>query len=228
MANAILMAAGLGTRMRPLTLHTPKPLIKVNNVPMIESVILGLKNCGISRIFIVVGYLKEQFNYLCEKFDNVELIHNPYFNISNNISSIYFARDYLKLDSTFICEADLFLKDINIFKIPNFSCYFAKRLNGCSDDWVFNVDSNGFITSIKKGGENCFLMSGIAFFNKSDSIKLSECIKIAYEQNINSNLFWDEVVNDNLDNLSLKILEIQNEAVTEIDTINELNALNNS
>ena len=64
--RAIIMAAGLGNRMRPVTLTTPKPLVKVNGVRMIDTVIRGLHDNGITEIYIVVGYLKEQF-YTLEK-----------------------------------------------------------------------------------------------------------------------------------------------------------------
>ena len=86
--NAIIMAAGLGTRMRPLTYKTPKPLIKVAGKPMIESVIEGLQQNDIRDISIIVGYLAEQFNYLVEKYPGVKLINNPYYNQYNNISSL--------------------------------------------------------------------------------------------------------------------------------------------
>ena len=57
--RAIIMAAGIGKRMQPVSLHTPKPLIKVNGVRMIDTVISGFHQNGITEIYVVVGYLKE-------------------------------------------------------------------------------------------------------------------------------------------------------------------------
>lgn len=94
--RAIIMAAGKGTRMRPITLHTPKPLVKVNGKRMIDSVIEALHKNGISEIYIVVGYLKDQFEILPKEYENVKLIENPFYDTCNNISSLYVARDYIE------------------------------------------------------------------------------------------------------------------------------------
>ena len=77
--RAIIMAAGTGTRMRPVTLTTPKPLIRVKGVRMIDTVIQALHENGIYEIYVVVGYRKEQFACLTAEYKGVTLIENPYW-----------------------------------------------------------------------------------------------------------------------------------------------------
>ena len=94
--RAIIMAAGTGTRMRPVTLTTPKPLIRVKGVRMIDTVIQALHENGIYEIYVVVGYRKEQFACLTAEYKGVTLIENPYWDSCNNIASLYVAREQLE------------------------------------------------------------------------------------------------------------------------------------
>lgn len=223
MTNAILMASGLGTRMRPLTDATPKPLIKVNDKPMIETIIEALQLININKIYIVVGYLAEQFNYLKEKYSNIYIINNPDYKTINNISSIYYAKDKLLDDDCFICEADLYVSDKNIFnKTPDYSCYFGKMVEGYSADWVFDLDGKGYITRVGKIGNNQYNMVGISYFTRNDAKIIAEAINEKYHTFGYESLFWDDIVNQNLDKLKLKIHSVNETQLVEIDTVDEL------
>ena len=180
--NAIIIAAGMGTRLNPLTLSIPKPLVKIFGKPMIEKNIEYLLQEGIGEIVIVTGYMKDKFEYLKDKYKEVQLIYNPKYKVYNNIYSFYLVREFLK--DSYILDGDIYLRR-NIFKKDiDKSKYFSKKINMFNDEWQLLLNNDGKIRKIEIGGSENYIMSGISYFTDEDCQKLKKFVEIYVKDEI--------------------------------------------
>lgn len=217
--RAILLAAGMGTRLRPLTLETPKSLVKVNGKPMLERQVEYLREIGIEEIIVLTGYLNEKFEYLKEKY-NVKLVHNDKYDVYNNIYTMYIVREYLK--DSYVIDADVYLHK-NIFKekISN-STYFSGYKHGFTQEWALKFDDNNKVYDIEVKDGDGYILSGISYWSHKDGCLIKEKLEEVIENNDFKNLYWDDIVKDNLKELDVYIEKIDSSATYEIDSLEEL------
>lgn len=221
--RAIFLAAGFGSRLVPVTLNTPKPLVRVNGKRIIDGLIDACLAADISEIIIVRGYLAEQFDQLLYKYPMIRFLENSMYNEANNISSAMIARDLLS--NAYVLEADLLISNPKIIKKYHYTSDFLAIQKDRTDDWCFSV-KNGVITEEKVGGLDCWQMVGISYWNELDGKKLSGHIKEAYEMPGGKERYWEQaplVVFK--EQYKVQVLACRDEDIVEIDTFRELKAI---
>lgn len=228
--NAIIMAAGKGERLRPLTDSTPKPLIKVNGVPMIENIISSLLSIGVKDISVVVGYLQDKFAYLVKKY-GINIIVNPDYDIANNISSLFYARH--KLGRTIIIDGDQIINDINVLKI-NFKESGYICIKNDEDhflkEWILRLDKNNYISKCSRDGDlGGYTLKSLSFWNINDSKKMKKYLEEIYVDKNVKNVYWDDIpVFIKKEDFKLKGYVVNENSIIEIDTLDELKQIDRS
>lgn len=218
--RAIFIAAGQGTRLKPITINTPKPLVRVNGERIIDSLIDAALAVDIEEIIIVRGYLGEQFEQLLYKYPMIKFLDNKEYLTANNISSAICAKDLFS--NAYVFEADLLISNPKVLKKYHYSSNFLGIKVEQSDDWCFEVDK-GIIQKQMIGGKNCYQMVGISYWNDIDGRAISKDLTEAYSHTDGKELYWEQVpLKIFRDNYEVEISECSNDDVVEIDTFEEL------
>ena len=226
--RAILLAAGLGSRLNPITINTPKPLVRINGVRIIETLLNAFLDVGIDEIYIVRGYLAEEFEILLHKYPMIKFIDNLEYDKTNNISSAIAACHLF--ENAYVSEADLFIANPKIIRKYHYSSDVLGIWKENSDDWCLTPDNQGYIAEETITGKNCYQMVGIYYWNAEDAKRLQKDLKHAYTQiEGGRERYWETIPNQlHQGQYKIQILPCNQTDVIEIDTFEELKLIDNS
>lgn len=222
--RAVFIAAGFGSRLVPITLNTPKPLVRVKGKRIIDSLLDAVVAVGIEEIYLVRGYLSEQFDQLLLKYPTIQFIENKVYNETNNISSAFCARHLLA--NSYVFESDLLLYNPKLITKYQYSSNYLGVPTQVTGDWCFTVNSAGYIKSLSLGGTDCYHMFGISYWSEEDGTRLQEDIEAVYNMPGGTQRFWDQVMFDYFPHhYKVTVHPCTFSDIIEIDTFNELKQL---
>lgn len=217
--NAVIMAAGLSSRFAPLSYEYPKGLLEVKGERLIERQIKQLREAGIEEIVVVVGYMKEKFFYLEDKYNVKILINNDYYKRNNN-STLYVAQKYLK--NSYICSSDNYFAE-NVFESHVYDSYYAAMFSKeYTDEYCIKNDSKGRITNVTVSGENQWFMIGHVYFSKEFSKRFLDILLAEYNEPGLDKMLWEDIYIKHIDKLDMYIRKYEEGTIFEFDTLEDL------
>ena len=175
--RAIFMAAGFGSRLVPITLNTPKALIRIHGKPMIETMLDAVVRAGIEEIYIVRGYLGEQFDILKKKYPQIIFVENPDYKEANNISSAMKVKDLF--GGAYVLDSDLYLQNPDLIRKYEYCASYVGVKKERTDDWRL-IMKNGRVTGMKVGGTDCYHMYDITYWTPEDGEKMAKYLPELY------------------------------------------------
>lgn len=216
--NAVILAAGYGMRMVPINVEVPKGLLEIKGEPLIERLICQLHEVGVSEIDIVVGFMKEQYEYLIDKY-HVNLIFNKDYMTKNNLHSLCKVAD--KLGNTYIIPCDIWCKDNPFSGQEWYSWYMVT--NQKDDRSSVRVNRKKELVSVKKE-ESGNTMIGISYILSEEAEILKKRLKDLAGKKEYDQAFWEWALSDRGRMLVLP-KEVDGQKVHEINTYEQLREL---
>lgn len=218
---ALIMAAGFGSRFVPLSFEKPKGLLEVFGEPMVERQIRQLKEAGVDDIAIVVGYMKEKFEYLTDKC-GVKLIYNPDYSTRNNIGSIEYSIDYLAGRNAYILSSDNWIRNNMYHSYEPWAWYSSKHAEGRTSEWTLVTDKKGRIKDTFPGGHDCDYMFGPVYFSREFSANFLPVLKKYCEMPGTEDYYWEHVLMQMLNGEAAKRLNAYFGHIEEIKLCDKL------
>ena len=219
--GALIIAAGFGSRFVPLTFETPKGLLEVFGERMIERQIRQLHEVGITNITIAVGYLKEKFEYLIDKYQ-VKLLYNPEYSCKNTLTTIYRAREVLAGHNMYVLSSDNWLRSNMFHTCECGAWYSSSYMEGETSEWVLSYNKKGRITNIGVGGAGAWVMYGPVYFSRTFSEQFLPILGKYYATPGTEQLYWEHVLMDHIGELEMDINRQPADQVYEFENLEEL------
>ena len=217
--NAVIMAAGMSSRFVPISYEKPKGLVRVRGEVMVERQIEQLLEAGIDDITLVVGYKKELFLYLENKYD-IKIVVNSEFASRNNHSTLMRVRD--RLANTYICSSDDYFASNPFERYAYKAFYSAEYSQGPTREWCMTTDATDRITDVQIGGENAWYMTGHAYFDRAFSQRFVEILEAEYDDPRTAGKLWEDIFVDHIGELDMEIRRFEPELIYEFDSLDEL------
>ena len=219
--NAVIMAAGMSTRFVPISLEKPKGLLVVKNEVLIERQIEQLQEAGIKEIVIVLGYKKEAFFYLEDKFDGIRVIINPEFNTKNNTHTLYLARKYI--GNSYICSSDDYFEENPFEEYVYQSYYAAEHVTEKTNEWYMIPDGKGNIARVEKSGAEGDIMLGHVYWDRAFSSAMMKILDDDHDVGNYDAVLWEQVLAENVKKLPPMEIKVYPDGVIfEFDSLDEL------
>ena len=218
--RAVLLAAGIGERMLPLTKNTPKPLAKIGNKRIIETILDALISANITEIYIVRGHLKDKFDILLSKYPFIKFIDNPHYHDYNNIYSAYLAREYFA--NAYVIESDLVIKDPLIIRPYEFTSNYCGAFVDHTTDWYFQTSKSGRIIDLLHGkADNVYQYIGISYWSQKNAQTLQNTSRQLITKH-NDFFLEDLVFSRQKGSFNFNLRKIGVQSAIELDTYQEL------
>ena len=215
--GAVILAAGFGMRMVPINTQVPKGLLEVRGEPLIERLIKQLQEVGIQKIRVVVGFMKEHFDYLIDEY-GVKLVYNKDYGVKNNLHSLALVAN--NLANHYIVPCDIWCKENPFRQREFYPWYMVSKIE--SDSSSLRVNRKRELIRI---GENQpgSSMIGLAYLPKEEAAVIAENIQKLAKGSHNDSAFWEDALFAG--NMTVNARVVSPEQVLAINTYEQLRAL---